>query len=338
MELKIHQINLRLKHTFKIAHDLRDVQKSLIIELVENGISGFGEATASNFYNISIEEMNNVLAKNKALIESYNFEEPSVFWNKLQKNISNSFVLSAVDVAINDLYAKKNKFSLRERWNLTNSSSPLTNYTIGIDSIEKMVSKLKEFPWPSYKIKLGTKEDLKIISKLRKHTDSVFRIDANCGWTVQETLKNAHYLKKMKVEFIEQPLAVDDWQGMKKLYTESELPIIADESCINEESVEKCYKHFHGINIKLMKCGGFTPAKQMIKLARSHKMKVMVGCMTESSVGISAVAQLAPLIDYVDMDGFLLIENDIADGPKIKGQSIVLPEGFGIGIDKLNFS
>lgn len=338
MELKIHQINLRLKHIFKIAHDIRDVQKSLIIELVQNGISGFGEATASNFYNISIEEMNNVLAKNKALIESYSFEEPSVFWNKLQKNISNSFVLSAVDVAINDLYAKKNKFSLRERWNLTNSSSPLTNYTIGIDSIEKMVSKLKEFPWPSYKIKLGTKEDLKIISELRKHTDSVFRIDANCGWTVQETLKNAHYLNKMNVEFIEQPLAVDDWQGMKKLYSESELPIIADESCINEESVEKCYQHFHGINIKLMKCGGFTPAREMIKLARLHKMKVMIGCMTESSVGISAVAQLAPLIDYVDMDGFLLIENDIADGPKIKGESIVLPEGFGIGIDRLNLS
>lgn len=145
MKLIIHKIDLRLKHTFKISHDSRDIQKSIIVEIVHNGISGFGEATASNFYQITVDEMVEVLIKNQSLIESYNFEDPSKFWAILHKKISNSFVLSAIDVAINDLYAKKHNYSLREYWNKSNNQFPATNYTIGIDSIEKMISKLKEF-------------------------------------------------------------------------------------------------------------------------------------------------------------------------------------------------
>jgi len=192
--------------------------------------------------------------------------------------------------------------------------------------------KLKEFPWPKYKIKLGTNEDIEIIKELRKHTNATFRVDANCGWTPEETLQNSKELKKLNVEFIEQPLPAEDWDGMKYLFDKSELPLIADESCIKESDVLKCVNHFHGVNIKLMKCGGYTPALRMIETARNYQLKTMVGCMTESSVGIAGVGQLAPLLDYIDMDGFILLSEDIADGPKVINQSIEMPSGFGTGI------
>jgi L-alanine-DL-glutamate epimerase-like enolase superfamily enzyme len=177
-----------------------------------------------------------------------------------------------------------------------------------------MVSKMKEQPWPIYKIKLGTDEDVAIINELRKHTDATFRIDANGAWSARETIENSAILKKLGVEFIEQPLPAGDWQGMEKVSHYSELPVIADESCVVEGDVARCALHFNGINIKLSKCGGITPARRMIDHARDLGLKVMVGCMTESTVGISAIAQLLPALDYVDMDGAMLLARDIADG------------------------
>lgn len=228
------------------------------------------------------------------------------------------FALCALDLAYNDLYARKQGKKLYELWNYDISNNPLTNYTIGIDSIDKMVSKMKELTWPIYKIKLGTKEDIKIVTELRKHTNAVFRIDANCGWTVDETIKNSRALKELGVEFLEQPLKADDWEGHKEVFQKSVLPVIADESCQIETDVAKCYNHFHGINVKLVKCGGLTSAKRMLVHAKELDMKTMVGCMTESSVGISAIAHLLPLLDFVDMDGALLLSEDIATGITIE--------------------
>jgi L-alanine-DL-glutamate epimerase-like enolase superfamily enzyme len=168
--------------------------------------------------------------------------------------------------------------------------------------------------WPIYKIKLGTKHDLDIVRELRKHTDAVFRVDANCGWNADEAIANSHELAKLNVEFIEQPLPAADWSGVKQVYQNSALPIVADESCIAEADVERCHGHFHGVNVKLVKCGGLTPARRMIAQARQLGLKTMVGCMTESTVGISAIAQLLPLLDYVDMDGAALLAKDIATG------------------------
>jgi L-alanine-DL-glutamate epimerase-like enolase superfamily enzyme len=187
-------------------------------------------------------------------------------------------------------------------------------------------------PWDLYKIKLGTSDDLRIVKELRKHTSAIFRVDANCGWTPQETIQNADELKKLGVEFIEQPLKADDWQGMKLVYQHSNLPLIADESCIVEADVEKCAAYFHGINIKLMKCGGITPARRMIEKARQLGLKVMIGCMTESTVGVSAIAHLAPLLDYVDMDGPLLLTNDTAKGVQITREKVIFAEGNGTGV------
>ena len=181
-----------------------------------------------------------------------------------------------------------------------------------------MVAKMQEFPgWPIYKIKLGTANDLEIVRALRGHTDAVFRVDANCGWGAEEAIRNSAALKELGVEFIEQPLPPDDWEGMKAVYAKSALPVVADESCQTEPDVDRCSGYFHGVNVKLVKCGGLTPARRMIAQAKQLGLKTMVGCMTETSVGISAIAQLLPMLDYVDMDGALLLAKDIATGVTI---------------------
>ena len=242
------------------------------------------------------------------------------------------FALCALDMAYNDLYAKKKNQKLYKLWNYNINNNPLTNYTIGIASIEKMVSKMKEMPWPIYKIKLGTKEDIKIVKELRKHTTAIFRIDANCGWGVDETINNAKLLKGLGVEFLEQPIKADAWDDHKQVYEKSVLPIIADESCQIEADVLKCHNHFHGVNVKLVKCGGLTSARRMLIQANKLNMKTMVGCMIESSVGISAIAHLLPLLNYVDMDGAILLEKDIAKGVSINNGVVTYSNLNGTGV------
>jgi L-alanine-DL-glutamate epimerase-like enolase superfamily enzyme len=196
-----------------------------------------------------------------------------------------------------------------------------------------MVAKMAELPWPIYKVKLGTPDDLAIMEALRRHTDAILRVDANAGWTVEEALQKIPRLAALGVEFVEQPLARDDWAGMKILYKESALPLIADESCVREEDVEACHQHFHGINIKLTKCSGLTPARRMIEKARSLGMKVMVGSMNESSLGSAAIAHLLPELDYVDMDGPLLLKEDLATGLAISAGKVTIPRGPGLGVE-----
>jgi L-alanine-DL-glutamate epimerase-like enolase superfamily enzyme len=233
------------------------------------------------------------------------------------------------------LYARKKGKKLFELWNYSTEKNPLTDYTIGIAPIEKMVAKMEELPWPIYKIKLGTEEDIAIVKTLRQHSNAIFRIDANCGWGVDETIQNSIALKKLGVEFLEQPLKADDWEGHKEVYKHSALPIIADESCIKEEDVAKCYHHFHGVNIKLAKCGGLTPGRRMIQEAKRLGLRTMAGCMTESTVGISAIAQLLPELDYVDMDGPLLLSEDIARGVTMEFGKINYANGSGTGVELL---
>lgn len=158
---------------------------------------------------------------------------------------------------------------------------------------------MKEKPWPVYKIKVGVEDDIKMVTQLRKHTDAVFRVDANAGWTLEQALLKIPVLKELGVEFVEQPLAKDDWEGMKVLFEQTPLPLIADEKvvCLKLMFKENVTEAFHGINIKLTKCSGITPARRMITKAKELGMKVMVGCMNESSVGTAAIAQLAPLLD-----------------------------------------
>jgi len=332
MQLKIHPLKLPLKKPFTIAHGIFHVRDAIILELQADGFSGFGEATVITYYGKSLAKFMEVLQEHRAFITSLKLHHPTTFWQSLYPIFKNHpFLLCALDVAAHDLWAKKQQLPLYEAWDLNTRNLPLTNYTISIGSIENMVAQMQAYPAPIYKIKLGTKEDIAIIKALRQTSTAIFRVDANCAWTVSETLENAIELKKLGVEFIEQPLARDNWKGMKILFEKSVLPIIADESCQTAADVKKCHQHFHGINIKLMKCGGFTPALKMIQEAKALQMKVMCGCMTETSIGISAIAQLLPLLDYVDMDGALLLKKDPAEGVKIKDGKVSYREGHGIG-------
>ena len=336
MKLKTYKYKLELKNTFRISHTARDFQETLIVELSDGGFTGYGEAAATSYYGVDVESMSATIKKIESLIAENIHKTPEELWEITNPHFKgNSFAQCALDIAMHDLHGKRNGKPLYKLWGLELKYMPLSNYTIGIDTIENMVSKLKEMPWPIYKIKLGTKNDLEIVTELRKHTNAIFRIDANCGWNVSETIKNSIELQKLGVEFIEQPLAPTNWKGAKIVFDNSYLPIIADESCLVESDVEKCYNHFHGINIKLMECGGLTPAKRMISKAKSLGLKTMVGCMTESSVGISAIAHLAPILDFVDMDGALLLKNDIASGVKLENGNIVFLNTNGTGVELL---
>ncbi|RPD42220.1 dipeptide epimerase [Chitinophaga barathri] len=334
MELTLYPFELKFRHTFTISRKSKDVQPLLVAELRQNGLSGIGETADNAYYNITVPGLMAAINKHRSFIEAYHLDTPEAFWEAMYPRLAdNMFALCALDLAAHDLYAKQQGKKLYEVWNLDPSHNPMTDYTIGIDTVENMVKKLQEFPWPIYKIKLGTKEDITIITELRKHTSAVFRVDANCAWGVDETLRNAKAFKGLGVEFIEQPMPAADWEGMRKVYADSALPLIADESCIVEGDVKKCHGYFHGINIKLTKCGGITPARRMILEAKELGMKVMTGSMNESTVGTSAVAHLLPYLDYTDMDGPLLLADDIADGIKIRDGEIIYADRNGTGAE-----
>ena len=255
MEIQLHTFDLPLKHTFTITHESRDVQPTLIVELSWHGKSGFGEATETPYYGVSMAKMKGQLERIKHLLPHDILPHPHDFWKMMSAELldDHPFALCALDVAYWDLWGKTHEQPLYQMWGLDTKNNPITDYTIGIDSIEKMVEKMREMPFPLYKIKLGTDEDIEIVEALRKETDAIFRVDANTAWTPEQSIYFSMALKDLGVEFIEQPLKADDWDGMKRVYEASVLPIIADESCILESDVERCHGYFHGINIKLMK-------------------------------------------------------------------------------------
>lgn len=333
MQVKYKVTHLPFKHPFTISKGTKTHQKALLVELDFMGIKGYGEAPEISYYNITTEKMIEDLESKMFFFDKAAFNTPERFWHYLYHIYpQNSFLMCALDMAGWDLYGKLMRKPLYKVWNLNTENNPVTDITIGIDTIDKMVSKLKETPWPVYKIKLGTTHDVEIMRELRKHTDAPFRIDANAAWKADEALEKIRIFKELNVEFIEQPLAKDDWEGMKMLYNESPLPLIADESCVKEEDVMKCRGHFHGINIKLTKCGGITPALRMIKQARHLKMKVMMGSMNEGSIGTGAIAQMLPMIDYVDMDGPLLLSEDNGVGVSFNYGKVIYTEEPGLGV------
>jgi L-alanine-DL-glutamate epimerase-like enolase superfamily enzyme len=333
LKLNIKSFSLPLKNPFTTSRYTVTVQKTVIVSITYGNYIGYGEATVNPYYNSTEESLKASAESVKSIILT--IEEnlhPGELWKLLQPKLQdNYFALCAIDTAYWDLYAKQQQKPLRRFWSENDHELPKTNFTIGIDSIDVMKSKIEETPWPIYKVKLGTKNDIEIIQELRQITDSVFRVDANCAWSVEETIENAKSLKELNVEFLEQPLKADNWEGMKILKQESVLPIIADESCQKLADVEQCAEVFHGINIKLMKCGGITPALQMIQIAKAKHLKIMAGCMTESSIGISNLVQLAPLLDYIDADGALLLQKDIAKGVTFNNGEIVFTDGNGSG-------
>ncbi len=328
--------DLPLQHPFTISRYTVSIQKTVVVCISDGEISGYGEATVNPYYHSTKERLSASLLKVKPIVEATTEMHPSELWPRLSSNIADDyFALCAVDIAYWDFYSRKHSKTMRSFWSRENDATPLTSYTIGIDSLAVMKHKIIEKPWPIYKIKLGTPNDLFIVESLRKITDAIFRIDANCAWNAQQTIDNARILKELNVEFIEQPLKAEDVDGMKRVRKHSVLPIIADEGCQREADVATCSEIFHGINIKLMKCGGITPALRMIENAKSKGLLLMAGCMTESTVGISGLCQIAPLLTYLDADGALLLKEDIATGVDFNFGQIVYSNDFGTGVKML---
>jgi len=334
LQVKFKEYNLPFHHPFTISKGTKTHQPTFVAELEYFGIKGYGEAPAISYYNIPVEKMIADMERKKMFVEKFSFSDPERYWHYLHHLFPvNSFLVCALDMAGWDLFGKLKGKQLHQLWGLDTSKSPITDYTIGIDTIENMVAKIKEKPWPVYKIKVGVPGDIEMVTALRKHTDALFRVDANAGWTLEEAKEKIPLLQSLGVELIEQPLAKDDWEGMKVLFETSVLPLFADESCVAEADVEKCHQHFHGINIKLTKCSGITPARRMITQAKALGLKVMLGCMNETSIGTAAIAQLAPLADYIDMDGPLLLAEDIATGVSFDSGKILYTDLPGLGLE-----
>ena len=337
MKVDYKAISLPFQYPFTISGGrTKTHQPSLLVSLSLGNVTGFGEAPAITYYNITVEQMIDDLEQNKKMIEKFALTEPERYWHYLHHLIPNNpFLVCALDIACWDLMGKMKKQPLYQLWKTEWTNVPPTDYTIGLDTVEKMIEKMQAKPWPIYKIKLGQPDDIAIMTALRQHTNAVFRVDANAGWTLEEALQKIPLLKELGVEFIEQPLAKDNWEGMKILYKKSSLPLIADEACVFEKDVEKCAGHFHGINIKLTKCSGLTPALRMIKRARELTLKVMVGSMNESTVGSAAIAHLLPQIDYVDMDGPMMLSEDVATGLQYDLGEVRVSEKAGLGVEMM---
>jgi L-alanine-DL-glutamate epimerase-like enolase superfamily enzyme len=334
MQLLLRTITLPMRHLFRIAHGSTVVQENVLVELRDHDLAGYGEGASLPYYGVTAANMVEDLEAARSQIEAWPLGDPAELWQRALPLLGHDrFALAALDAAVHDLWGKKLGQPTYRVWGLELDRLPPSDYTFGIDAIENTLAILKEFEgWPIYKIKLGTPDDLKIVRELRQHTSAIFRVDANCAWTVEETIRNSRELKSLGVELIEQPLKADDWDGMKRVFAESALPVMADESCLVEEDVARCRGYFHGINIKLVKCGGMTPARRMIAAARQLSLKVMIGCMNESTVGISAIAQFLPLLDFVDMDGAVLIARDVATGVYLDKGKAVFPAENGNGV------
>ncbi|MEM9525696.1 MAG: dipeptide epimerase [Bacteroidota bacterium] len=319
MQLAVHPHLLPLRDTFRIAHESRTEQPTLIVELRDEAshLAGYGEAPMTRYYGLDSAHCTAQLMEIAPAFAPLAASSPEAVHRLLDKTAPdlNPFLRCALDVAAHDLWAKQQGQRLGLLWEQDRTRNIPTCYTIGLGPIPEMVAKLKAYPWPVYKIKLGRgDDDLAIVQALREHTDAPFYVDANTGWTAHQTIELSATLAELGVVFIEQPLKPADKDGQQEVKRHSALPVLADESCQTEADVDRCVEGFDGINIKVVKCGGLLPARRMIERARALGLRVMAGCMTESSVGISAIAQLLPELDYADLDGAMLLAKDPARG------------------------
>lgn len=333
LRIRYWKKQLDFHHPFTISKGTKSQQPTFLVEISWHGIKAFGEAPAIAYYNISTDSMAEDLESKRSFIEKFSFTDPKRFWHFLHHLIPhNPFLVSALDMAGWDLYGKIRRLPLYQFWCSDIAKLPFTDYTIGMDTKEKMLEKILEHPAPIYKIKVGSTDDLEILRAIRTVTSSIIRVDANAGWTYDQAILLLPELEKLEVELIEQPLPIDQWEATSALKKISKIPLIADESCALLNDIIPCKNAFSGINIKLTKLSGITPALEMIQLARKNNLKIMLGCMNESTVGTSALVHLSPLVDYLDADGPLLLKEDLAKGLLLKDHIWQLPVQAGLGI------
>lgn len=337
LKLSYYPYTVNLRHTFTTAVYSRTSTPVVLTELEYEGIIGYGEASLPQYLGESHDTVAAFL--NSLNLDQFDdpFEVESILDYVDTTAPKNTAAKASVDIALHDLIGKLLNKPLYKIFGFDKEKAPLTSYTIGLDSIEKVIEKVIEAKEHKIlKIKLGGDNDREIIETIRMISNIPLTIDANQGWTdKQEALDMIFWLKEKNVLFIEQPMPKEMLDENAWLTQHSPLPTIADESFQRLKDIQKIYGAFSGINIKLMKSTGIREALEMIHAARALSMKVMIGCMTETSCAISAASQLCPAVDWADLDGALLISNDCFQGTKIVEGKIVLNDLPGIGVKKL---
>lgn len=334
--LRFRPYTLEMRHVFTVASFSRTTTPVILTELEYEGIIGYGEASMPPYLGESQESVSLFLSKIDLSGFSSPFETEEILTYVDLLAEKNTAAKAALDIALHDLLGKLMQQPFYKIWGLNPTHIPPTSYTIGIDTeeiIRKKVIEAEQFK--ILKVKLGLDTDKMIIDTIRSVTDVPLCADINQGWkNKEEALEMAHWLKERNVVFLEQPMPKEMIDENAWLTEHAPIPTIADEGCQRLVDVPKLKGVYTGINIKLMKCTGMREAKKMAELARALEMKVMLGCMTETSCAISAAAQLAPLVDWADLDGALLIGNDIYDGMQVRDGHCILPDRPGIGVKK----
>ena len=334
MKISWKTYDLQLKYVFRIARSEEAIVPIVIVELRHDGITGYGEASPSGRYHETAHTVINFLSKldTAKLDDPFAVESILTYVESVAKG--NTSAKCAIDIALHDWLGKRLGIPLYKMWGLDKAKAASSSFTIGIDTAAVVARKVEEAEsYPILKIKVGLNNDKEMIGTIRKITDKVLRVDANEGWKKKElALERIKWLSDQNVEFIEQPMPSSQIDDIKWLRDKVNMPIIADESVIRLSDLPMLAQAYDGINIKLMKCTGVREAMRMIHTARALNMKIMMGCMIESAVAISAAAHLSPLIDYADLDGNVLITNDPFDGVRNVRGRLELNEKPGFGV------
>lgn len=338
MKLTFYPYNLQLQHVFTVATCSRTSTPGVQVEIEHEGVTGYGEASMPPYLGESVESVTAFLRT----IDLKQFNDPFRMEDILDYVDSvtpgNTAAKASVDIALHDLVGKLLGVPWHKLWGLNKEKAPLTTYTIGIDTPETVKKKTFEVAgrFRLLKVKLGCEDDWQIIRAIRSVTALPLAVDANQGWKDKYmALDKIQWLKSQGVVMVEQPLQKDRLDDIAWLTERSPLPVFADESVQRLADVERLKGVFTGINVKLMKCTGMREAWKMLTTARALGMKVMLGCMTETSCAVSAAAQLSPAVDFADLDGNLLITNDLFEGMKVVDGKIILNDLPGIGVRKL---
>lgn len=335
MVLRYKPYELQLKHVFTVAAMSRTTTPVMLTEIEYEGVIGYGEASMPPYLGESHKTVGDFLAK----VDLTQFRDPFLMEDILtyvdQIAPGNYAAKASVDIALHDLVGKLMQQPWFHIWGLNPEKTPVTSFTIGIDEAEVVKQKTKEAsPYKILKVKLGKGNDREMIESVRSITEVPLCVDVNQGWKDrEEALDKIYWLKEQGIVFVEQPMSKTAIDDIAWLTQNSPLPIVADEAIQTFNNIKDVYGIYSGINIKLMKCGGMRAAHAMMDTARALGMKVMIGCMTETSCAVTAAAQLSPLVDWADLDGNLLITNDIFDGLKVKEGKVVLPDRPGIGVE-----
>lgn len=333
MHIDAQPIDLRLTTPFRIARSTQYTSPNVIVQINHGDCVGYGEAAPDEYYGESQETVLACISHFAGNLGDDPFLLEDIL-RRLDRIIGlNPSAKATVDMALYDIVGKMLGVPLYKLLGLNAAHTPRTSFTIGIDSPAQMAKKaLLAKDYPILKIKVGTRNDIDNIKAIRDVSSAIIRVDANTGWTPKEAIKNINALAPYNIEFVEQPVNAHDLKGLKLIRDNVPVPIIADESCVTVDDIPRVSECVDGINIKLMKCGGIRHALKMIHVARAHNLRIMLGCMIESSLAITAAAHLTPLVDYADLDGNLLIDDDPYVGVTVEHGKLILPDGPGLGV------